>query len=192
MHRPARSQSPKRVGSGPFGPPISRRWSALARRSSCRESLLAVRSTACDSAVGGVSPLSFRSCSRTSGMGKVCQIRLGHALRRPGVILRPHWQNRRLRERRTDTMDPRYCLLPSYGCIEVRGVDTATFLNGQLSRSLGALDETLAPLAGWHDPRGRVRALLRVVRRPDRWWLVTDASVAATTAKRLAMFVLRA
>ena len=89
-------------------------------------------------------------------------------------------------------MTPRYCPSPSYGCIEVRGADAASFLHGQLSRAVDVLDGTLAPLAGWHDPRGRVRALLRVVRRADRWWLVTSADVIAPTAKRLAMFVLRA
>ena len=91
-----------------------------------------------------------------------------------------------------ETMTPRYCFRPSYACIEARGADAATFLNGQLSRAVETLDTVLAPLAGWHDPRGRVRALLRVVRRADRWWLVTPADVAAATAKRLAMFVLRA
>jgi len=89
-------------------------------------------------------------------------------------------------------MTPRYCPSPGYACIEARGADAAGFLNGQLSRAVDALDGALAPLAGWHDPRGRVRALLRVVRRADRWWLVTPADVAAATAKRLAMFVLRA
>jgi folate-binding protein YgfZ len=89
-------------------------------------------------------------------------------------------------------MTPRYCSALSYACIEVRGADAATFLNGQLSRALDMLDASHAPLAGWHDPRGRVRALLRVLRRADRWWLVTPADVAAATAKRLAMFVLRA
>ena len=89
-------------------------------------------------------------------------------------------------------MTPRYCFRPSYACIEARGADAATFLNGQLSRAVDTLDPALAPLAGWHDPRGRVRALLRVVRRADRWSLVTPEDVAAATAKRLAMFVLRA
>jgi folate-binding protein YgfZ len=89
-------------------------------------------------------------------------------------------------------MTPRYCPSPSYGCIEVRGADAASFLHAQLSRAVDALDGALAPLAGWHDPRGRVRALLRVVRRADRWWLVTQSDVVATTAKRLSMFVLRA
>lgn len=89
-------------------------------------------------------------------------------------------------------MTPRYSELSSYGCIEIRGADAATFLQAQLSRSIEALDGELAPLAGWHDARGRVRALLRVVRRTDHWWLVTPADVVAATAKRLAMFVLRA
>ena len=90
------------------------------------------------------------------------------------------------------TMTARYCETPSLACIEARGADAASFLNGQLSRGVDRLDAALAPLAGWHDPRGRVRALLRVVRRADRWWLVTPADVAAATAKRLGMFVLRA
>jgi folate-binding protein YgfZ len=89
-------------------------------------------------------------------------------------------------------MTPRYCESRSYACIEARGADAATFLNGQVSRAVDRLDAALAPLAGWHDPRGRVRALLRIVRRADRWWLVTPADVAAATSKRLAMFVLRA
>jgi tRNA-modifying protein YgfZ len=89
-------------------------------------------------------------------------------------------------------MNPRYSPVSSYACIEARGADSATFLNGQLSRALDTLDASHAPLAGWHDPRGRVRALLRVVRGADRWWLATSADVAAATAKRLAMFVLRA
>src|SRR5690349_15929648 len=85
-------------------------------------------------------------------------------------------------------MTPRYCPSSSYGCIEVRGADAASFLHAQVSR---ALDGALAPLAGWHDARGRVRALVRVFKRPDRWWLVTQADVVAATVKRLAMFVLR-
>ena len=89
-------------------------------------------------------------------------------------------------------MTPRYCATPSYGCIEVRGADAASFLHGQLSRAVDALDGAEAPLAGWHDPRGRVRALLRVVRGADRWLLVTQSDVVPATAKRLAMFVLRA
>jgi folate-binding protein YgfZ len=100
-------------------------------------------------------------------------------------------KNAAVRQHR-ETMTPRYCPHLSYACIEAHDPDATAFLNGQLSRAVDTLDAALAPLAGWHDPRGRVRALLRVVRRADRWWLVTPADVAAATAKRLAMFVLRA
>ena len=89
-------------------------------------------------------------------------------------------------------MTPRYCQGLKFACIEARGADAASFLDGQLSRAVDSLDGSLAPLAGWHDPRGRVRALPRVVRRADRWWLVTPVDVAAATVKRLSMFVLRA
>jgi folate-binding protein YgfZ len=89
-------------------------------------------------------------------------------------------------------MPPRFCILSSYACIEVRGADAAAFLHGQLSRSVESLDSKRAPLAGWHDARGRVRALFRVVRRSDAWWLLTQRDVAAAAANRLRMFVLRA
>jgi tRNA-modifying protein YgfZ len=89
-------------------------------------------------------------------------------------------------------MLPRLCILSSYACVEVRGADAAAFLHGQLSRSVDSLDASRAPLAGWHDARGRVRALFRVVRRPDAWWLLTQRDVAPSTVNRLRMFVLRA
>jgi folate-binding protein YgfZ len=85
-----------------------------------------------------------------------------------------------------------HCILSSYACIEVRGADVAAFLHGQLSRSVDSLDASRAPLAGWHDAGGRVRALFRIVRRADAWWLLTQRDVAVATVNRLRMFVLRA
>jgi folate-binding protein YgfZ len=89
-------------------------------------------------------------------------------------------------------MTARYGLLPDLGCIEVRGADAAAFLHGQLSRALDTLDGTRAPLAGWHDAKGRLRALVRVLRLPDRFVLLTPRSVIPATMARLKMFVLRA
>src|SRR5262245_35072578 len=89
-------------------------------------------------------------------------------------------------------MPPRYSLLTSYACVEVRGADAAAFLHAQLSRAVDSLDASSAPLAGWHDARGRVRALFRVVRRPEAWWLLTPREVATASVARLRMFVLRA
>lgn len=89
-------------------------------------------------------------------------------------------------------MNPRYCLLPNLGCVEVQGADASAFLHGQLSRELIALEPTRAPLAGWHDARGRLRALFRVVRLPDRWLLLTPHDMLEITLARLQRFVLRA
>jgi len=89
-------------------------------------------------------------------------------------------------------MIPRYCLLPDVDCIEVQGADAQTFLHGQLSREIDALEQERAPLAGWHDARGRLRALFRVLRLADRWLLVTTRDMLELALTRLRVFVLRA
>ena len=76
-------------------------------------------------------------------------------------------------------------------CLEVRGTDAEAFLHAQLSRAVANLDPGLAPLAVWADPRGRVRALVRVCRLPERWLLVTPRDGAEDLVKKLRMFVLR-
>ena len=76
-------------------------------------------------------------------------------------------------------------------CLEARGADAEAFLHAQLSRTVADLDPTSAPLAAWADPRGRVRALLRVCRLPERWLLVTPRDGADELLKKLRMFVLR-
>lgn len=89
-------------------------------------------------------------------------------------------------------MSPLYCLLPDRACIEVRGTDAASFLHGQLSRTVDTLAREHAPLAAWLDARGRVRALFRVVRLDDRFLLLTERDAVAAVVPRLRMFVLRA
>lgn len=75
--------------------------------------------------------------------------------------------------------------------IEVRGTDAAAFLHGQLSHAVLGLDAADAPLAGWADARGRIRALFRVLKLPERWLLVTPREGADAVVKKLRMFVLR-
>src|SRR5262245_59248599 len=89
-------------------------------------------------------------------------------------------------------MAPQFVALTDSLCLEVRGADAAAFLHGQLSGSVKDLGIDQAPLAGWADARGRVRALFRVCRRPDRWLLLTPRDGADTLLKKLRMFVLRA
>jgi hypothetical protein len=88
-------------------------------------------------------------------------------------------------------MNPRLCVLPQVRCIEVRGADAQTFLHGQLSQDVAALARDRAPLAGWHDARGRLRALVRVVRSTDAWLLVSPRDMLEVTIEKLRMFVLR-
>jgi folate-binding protein YgfZ len=85
-----------------------------------------------------------------------------------------------------------HAALHDTACIAARGPDAGAFLHGQLSRAVADLDPELAPLAGWADARGRVRALVRVCRLPDRWLLVTPRDGADELVKKLRMFVLRA
>jgi folate-binding protein YgfZ len=53
------------------------------------------------------------------------------------------------------------------------------------------LDAADAPLAGWADARGRIRALFRVLKLQERWLLVTPRDGADAIVKKLRMFVLR-
>jgi folate-binding protein YgfZ len=89
-------------------------------------------------------------------------------------------------------MATRYCNLTDRLAIAVRGADAAAFLHGQLSQAVAELGAGHAPLAAWHDARGRVRALARVHRLPDRWLLVTPSDGANALVKKLGLFVLRA
>jgi len=76
-------------------------------------------------------------------------------------------------------------------CLEARGADAGTFLHAQLSRAVAELDPASAPLAAWADPRGRVRAVVRACRLPERWLLVTPRDGIDELLRKLRMFVLR-
>ncbi len=89
-------------------------------------------------------------------------------------------------------MTPRHCLLDRTAVIAVRGVDAQSFLHAQLSFDIATLAPGHAPLAGWHDPKGRVRALFRVLRQDDRWLLLTPHDTVQSLVPRLKMYVLRA
>jgi folate-binding protein YgfZ len=84
-----------------------------------------------------------------------------------------------------------YAALGNRACIDVRGTDATAFLHGQLTRAVLPLDGADAPLAGWADARGRIRAVVRVVRMPERWLLVTPRDGADSLVKKLRLFVMR-
>jgi folate-binding protein YgfZ len=86
---------------------------------------------------------------------------------------------------------PTLSLLTESTCVEVRGADAGRFLHTQLSQTIDVRAATHAPLAGWLDARGRVRALLRVWPEPTRWLLATPRDGVDDLLQRLRMFVLR-
>jgi folate-binding protein YgfZ len=88
-------------------------------------------------------------------------------------------------------MPLKFSALRGTALIDVRGADAAQFLHAQLTAAVLTLEETHAPLAAWADARGRVRAVVRVCRLPDRWLLVTPRAGADELVRKLRLFVLR-
>jgi len=102
---------------------------------------------------------------------------------------------------------PKHVSLPQWGLILVEGADAASFLQNQLSNTVLGLKRTFAPqvaqtyeavrLAGYCSPKGRLLASAWLGLFPeetnaqDRFALFISKDLAAFTAKRLAMFVLR-
>jgi folate-binding protein YgfZ len=100
-----------------------------------------------------------------------------------------------------------YTTLTNWGLILVEGSDAATLLQGQLSNSVLSLKRTLSGeiaqgpeavrLVGYCNPKGRLLASAWLALFPesadadDRFALFVSKDIAASTAKRLAMYVLR-
>lgn len=78
------------------------------------------------------------------------------------------------------------------GAIAVSGADAETFLQAQISNDVAALGPDDSRLAAWCDAKGRVQAIVRVLRRGDDLLLLLPRALVAPTLKRLHLFVLRA
>lgn len=83
--------------------------------------------------------------------------------------------------------------LESLGALRARGRDARAFLQGQLSADLTRLTADRALLAGYHNPQGRVLALLRLFEvAPGEMLAVLPRELIAPTLARLSAFILRA
>jgi folate-binding protein YgfZ len=88
---------------------------------------------------------------------------------------------------------PTATALDDLGVIRAQGADAVRFLQGQLSSDVTKLAATGSMLAGLHNPRGRVIALLRLVSLgPDDILAVLPRELAAAVVARLSKYVLRA
>ena len=79
------------------------------------------------------------------------------------------------------------------GVLAIRGGDAARFLQGQFSADIEGLAVGASTLAGFHNPQGRVIALLVVTRTSaEELFAVLPLELTAIVAQRLSRFVLRA
>src|SRR6516165_685918 len=83
--------------------------------------------------------------------------------------------------------------LETLGVLRARGPDAVSFLQGQLSNDLTRLVTERSLLAGYHNPQGRVIALLRVLQlAPEDLLAVLPRELVPTVIARLSKFILRA
>jgi tRNA-modifying protein YgfZ len=79
------------------------------------------------------------------------------------------------------------------GVLRARGTDVVPFLQGQLSNDVALLRPEVSLLAGYHNPQGRVLALLRLVHiAAGDIALILPRELIAPLASRLSRFILRA
>ena len=83
--------------------------------------------------------------------------------------------------------------LESLGVLRASGPDAVSFLQGQLSNDIAQLSAERSLLAGYHNPQGRVIALLRLVEQaPGEMLAVLPRELIGSVLQRLGKFVLRA
>lgn len=83
------------------------------------------------------------------------------------------------------------CDLSGYALLRFDGEDAETFLHGQLSSDVRALATDRGQLATYNSPKGRMLAALLLWRAEDGFLMQLRASIGASIAKRLSMYILR-
>ncbi|XZG71513.1 CAF17-like 4Fe-4S cluster assembly/insertion protein YgfZ [Chitinibacteraceae bacterium HSL-7] len=81
--------------------------------------------------------------------------------------------------------------LSDHALIRFSGEESQSFLNGQLSSDVRALEDLSAQLSSYSTPKGRMLASFVVLRDGDDYLLQLAADIAPAIQKRLSMFVLR-
>src|SRR5436190_13274880 len=146
--RPFFSQSPKRVGSGPGGPPISAGGTIPA---------------ACRGSRGAIAQVTARVTAETLGES-TSEGTFGTGANSARIAPSRPYET----PSKTKMSTPAGIDLSSppdgLGVLAFRGNDAAKFLQGQLSANVETLAAGASTLAGLHNPQGRVIALLAVVR----------------------------
>lgn len=82
--------------------------------------------------------------------------------------------------------------LSQLGVIALRGEDTATFLQSQVSNDVRALHADSAQWSGYCNPKGRLLGNFLAWRQGEDYCLQLSGDILAGVLKRLSMFILRA
>lgn len=75
--------------------------------------------------------------------------------------------------------------------LRVAGADRDAFLQGQLSSDIAALTPERAQLTSFNSPKGRVLAVMQLVRHGDTILMLLPASIAGAVRQRIALYILR-
>ena len=81
--------------------------------------------------------------------------------------------------------------LSHLGLIAVQGADAAPFLQGQFTNDIRNLTGSLSQISGYCSPKGRLLALLRVIRSADTIYLQLPVELLTDTLERLRHYVIR-
>jgi tRNA-modifying protein YgfZ len=82
--------------------------------------------------------------------------------------------------------------MPALAALVVTGPEARSFLQGQLSSDVAEVTDARGQISAWHDPKGRVLAVLRVMPWAGGFLLVLPAALREAIGKRMRMYVLRA
>lgn len=81
--------------------------------------------------------------------------------------------------------------LSHLGLLAVRGADAASFLQGQLTNDIRELSPTHSQISACCNQKGRLQAILRVLRIKETIYLQTEAERLPALQERLSRFILR-
>ncbi len=84
------------------------------------------------------------------------------------------------------------CRLDSLRLIRVTGADRASFLQGQLTQDVLAVDSRRSTLFGWATAQGRLLLVGQLFEWRDAFWLTAPADTADALVPRLKKYVVRA
>jgi folate-binding protein YgfZ len=185
MQRPAFSQSPNRVGSGPSRPPISRGSTGWGGCGGAAGSAAPAGGCAV-SAVGTESP-SFDFMSAGEFARSVASVPEA-VVRAPALVCIRIGRN--MIEESTQAL--RTVLLPGFGVLRFAGPDAAVFLQGQFTNDVRLLADGRTQVSACCTNQGRVIAVVRLRQTDEAIYALLPADLMPRLATHLRKYLLRA